>query len=177
MGVSKNRDTPKWMVKIMENPIKNGWFGGILPHYFRKAIQIEMYSPRSQVPRFHIRLLVIWEAAVARSRSPTPPSLDVTFVAWDISWWHLRCRMPPWMGSSFQVAKLVFLVDVSCKVSSQDRFLIRSEDKDPQQHDFNMFFCFWFIWMLLPSAHTELLDAADVWLKLWLPDLQFWFVF
>jgi len=22
MGVSKNRDTPKWMVKIMENPIK-----------------------------------------------------------------------------------------------------------------------------------------------------------
>jgi len=22
MGVSKNRDTPKWMVKILENPIK-----------------------------------------------------------------------------------------------------------------------------------------------------------
>ena len=22
MGVSKNRDTPKWMVKIMENPTK-----------------------------------------------------------------------------------------------------------------------------------------------------------
>jgi len=22
MGVSKNRDTPKWMVKIMENPMK-----------------------------------------------------------------------------------------------------------------------------------------------------------
>ena len=22
MGVSKNRDTPKWMVKIMENPIQ-----------------------------------------------------------------------------------------------------------------------------------------------------------
>ena len=22
MGVSKNRDTPKWMMKIMENPIK-----------------------------------------------------------------------------------------------------------------------------------------------------------
>ena len=28
MGVSKNRGTPKWMVKIMENPIKMGWFGG-----------------------------------------------------------------------------------------------------------------------------------------------------
>ena len=27
MGVSKNRGTPKWMVKIMENP---GWFGGTI---------------------------------------------------------------------------------------------------------------------------------------------------
>ena len=35
MGVSKNRDTPKWMVKILENPIKMGWFGG-KTHYFRK---------------------------------------------------------------------------------------------------------------------------------------------
>ena len=31
MGVSKNRGTPKWMVKIMENPIFNGWFGGKTP--------------------------------------------------------------------------------------------------------------------------------------------------
>ncbi len=29
LGVSKNRGgSPKWMVKIMENPIKMGWFGG-----------------------------------------------------------------------------------------------------------------------------------------------------
>jgi len=35
MGVSKNRGTPNWMVKIMENPIKNGWFGG-KTHNFRK---------------------------------------------------------------------------------------------------------------------------------------------
>ena len=28
MGVSKNRDTPKWMVKIMENPIKMDDLGG-----------------------------------------------------------------------------------------------------------------------------------------------------
>ena len=27
-GVSENRGTPKWMVKIMEPPIKMGWFGG-----------------------------------------------------------------------------------------------------------------------------------------------------
>ena len=32
MGVSKNSDYPqKWMVKIMENPIKMGWFGGGKP--------------------------------------------------------------------------------------------------------------------------------------------------
>ena len=35
MGVSKNRGTPKWMVKIMENPIKMDDLGGKL-HYFRK---------------------------------------------------------------------------------------------------------------------------------------------
>ena len=28
MGVSKNRGTPKWMVKIMENPIKIDDLGG-----------------------------------------------------------------------------------------------------------------------------------------------------
>ena len=35
MGVSKNRGTPKWMVLLMENPIKMEWFGG-KTHYFRK---------------------------------------------------------------------------------------------------------------------------------------------
>ena len=34
-GCFQNRGTPKWMVKIMENPIKMGWFGG-KTHYFRK---------------------------------------------------------------------------------------------------------------------------------------------
>ena len=28
MGVSKNKGTPKWMVKIMENPIKTDSLGG-----------------------------------------------------------------------------------------------------------------------------------------------------
>ena len=28
MGVSNNRGTPKWMVKIMENPIKHGMIWG-----------------------------------------------------------------------------------------------------------------------------------------------------
>ena len=30
MGVSKNRGTPKWMVKIMENPIQMDHLGGII---------------------------------------------------------------------------------------------------------------------------------------------------
>ena len=30
MGVSKNNGTPKWMVKIMENPIKMGDLGVLL---------------------------------------------------------------------------------------------------------------------------------------------------
>ena len=32
-GVSKNRGTPKWMVKIMENPVKMDDLG---VHYFQK---------------------------------------------------------------------------------------------------------------------------------------------
>jgi len=35
MIVSENRGTPKWMVKIMDNPGKIGCFGG-KTHYFRK---------------------------------------------------------------------------------------------------------------------------------------------
>ena len=36
VDVAKNRGgPPKWMVKIMENPIKMGWFGG-KTHHFRK---------------------------------------------------------------------------------------------------------------------------------------------
>ena len=31
MGVSKNRGTPKWMVKIMENPMKIDDLGGFPP--------------------------------------------------------------------------------------------------------------------------------------------------
>ena len=30
--------TPKWMVKIMENPMKNGWFGGKTPLFSETSI-------------------------------------------------------------------------------------------------------------------------------------------
>ena len=33
MGVSKNRGTPKWMVKIMENPIKVDDLGVAYPYF------------------------------------------------------------------------------------------------------------------------------------------------
>ena len=35
MGVSKNRGTPKWMVKIMENPIKMDDLGGKTPYFWK----------------------------------------------------------------------------------------------------------------------------------------------
>ena len=38
MGVSENSGTPKWMVKIMENPIKMGWFGGKTPLFSETSI-------------------------------------------------------------------------------------------------------------------------------------------
>ena len=44
MGVSLDGGTPKWMVKIMENPMKMGWFGGTIilgngayHHFFPKT--------------------------------------------------------------------------------------------------------------------------------------------
>ena len=40
MGVSNNMGTPKWMVKIMENPIKHGWFGGKTPIFGNTQMNI-----------------------------------------------------------------------------------------------------------------------------------------
>ncbi len=39
MGVSKNRGIPKWMVKIMEHPIKHGMiWGGVFPLFLETSI-------------------------------------------------------------------------------------------------------------------------------------------
>ncbi len=35
MGVSKDRGTPKWMVKMMENPIKMDDLGGVPPIFWK----------------------------------------------------------------------------------------------------------------------------------------------
>ena len=44
MGVSKNKGTPKWMVRIMENPFsfKHGMIWGF-SHYFWKHSNIYIY--------------------------------------------------------------------------------------------------------------------------------------
>jgi len=58
MGVSKNRDTPRWMVKIMENPIKMDdlgvplFFGNIhinLSIFARKSNPIESFSHQNVI--------------------------------------------------------------------------------------------------------------------------------
>ena len=42
MGVSKNRGTPKWMVKIMENPIKIDDLG--VPLFLETSIYLKMLN-------------------------------------------------------------------------------------------------------------------------------------
>ena len=46
MDVSKNRGTPKWMVKIMENPIKMGDLGGFPPIFGNTHIAISTALPK-----------------------------------------------------------------------------------------------------------------------------------
>ena len=50
MDVSKNRDTPKWMVKIMENPIKMDDLGDP-PLFLETSIYkntVDMFNPKGQ---------------------------------------------------------------------------------------------------------------------------------
>jgi len=52
MGVSKNRDTPKWMVKIMENPIKMDDLVGKHPLFSEASISRHFGIPNLWDPRF-----------------------------------------------------------------------------------------------------------------------------
>ena len=54
MGVSKNNGTPKWMVKIMENPIKMDDLGYIPPF-----LETPIYTPKSIVSRNKIRIVTL----------------------------------------------------------------------------------------------------------------------
>ena len=76
MDVSKNRGTPKWMVKIMENPIKMGWFGGF-SYYFWRDTHISIFQI-PLIPLIHtnwhrnlcIRTLALclWDSVVWESK-------------------------------------------------------------------------------------------------------------
>ena len=59
MGASKNRDTPKWMVKIMENPIKMDDLG--VPLFWKHPGRMDLLDL--------LNLLIIFHVA-----SPTPTS-------------------------------------------------------------------------------------------------------
>ena len=51
MGVSKNKGTPRWMVKIMENPIKMDDLGG-KSHYFWKHPYIATCAKQNVLDMF-----------------------------------------------------------------------------------------------------------------------------
>ena len=83
-GVSKNRGgPPKWMVKIMENPIKKGWFGGKTP-YFRN-LHFWTYVPA-------IRSSGLWFFSTKRSPNPGPGLPPVGFKT-PIPIWHTSDRI------------------------------------------------------------------------------------
>ena len=63
MGVSKNRGTPKWMVKIMENPIKMDDLGGKPPIFGNSHIsRLKSY----RIPKkatCHLPTIMAWDGA------------------------------------------------------------------------------------------------------------------
>ena len=73
---TKNRGVkpPKWMVKIMENPIKNGWFGGKTHHLKKTPMWNFQGFPRPlsvSIPRSSIGV----NCSVASMTSPTATRL------------------------------------------------------------------------------------------------------
>ena len=63
VGVSKNRDTPKWMV-CNGKPYQNGWFGGT-PIFRNTQVRNSEYLPESIKPK----TMVIVLKRISRSRS------------------------------------------------------------------------------------------------------------
>ncbi len=45
MGVSKNRGTPKWMVKVMENPMNKWMIWGENSIFVNTQMDLKMFSP------------------------------------------------------------------------------------------------------------------------------------
>ena len=62
-GFPKIRGTPKWMVKIMENHIKNGWFGG---KFLLFLVQHPYKIGSTHTPSNRWR----WNSCTCRAQSP-----------------------------------------------------------------------------------------------------------
>ena len=61
MGVSKNRGIPKWMVKIMENPIKMDDLG-VFPLFLETPTCFPQWYPKIR-PTFHISVFSVRRVA------------------------------------------------------------------------------------------------------------------
>ena len=86
---TKNRGVkpPKWMVKIMENPIKNGWFGGKTHHLKKTPMWNFQGFPRPlsvSIPRSSIGV----NCSVASMTSPTATRLIDQRRSRDWVGWH-----------------------------------------------------------------------------------------
>ena len=77
MDVSKNRGTPKWMVKIMEIPINKWMIWGEKPTIFGNT---QMFSPSQRKPKKPNRSIASNEKFPAASSKPC--SLDVRDFFW-----------------------------------------------------------------------------------------------
>ena len=67
MAVSKNRGTPKWTVKIMENPIKHGMIWGKPPLYLETPI----YTPL-KIDMVHLKIGTLEEIPIGYHHFEVP---------------------------------------------------------------------------------------------------------
>ena len=69
MGVSKNRGTSKWMVKIMENPIKMDDMGGKPTIFGNIQINTWLSERTCEIPcrkRIHIPPREVWKIIASK---------------------------------------------------------------------------------------------------------------
>ena len=74
MGVSKNRGTPKWMVKIMEHPIYKWMIWGVPTHHLRKHPKVGNFQRFRHFWPQNWGLWKIWWSpwTLSGSRLPNP---------------------------------------------------------------------------------------------------------
>ena len=122
MGISKNRGTTKWMVKIMENPIKMGWFGGTTifgnihmstkMHFFKMQVLPSwsmMYpAASSQLAQW----AEPWASQWSKHAAQQPPQCHTpeirSLVSWELYWGTLEF---PWIKATLCIKTTSWDVD------------------------------------------------------------------